>query len=363
MINYEILIVRPDLRDPGGVTAYFRSLENKFKIPTVSFIIGRRILEKSFFSKAFRIFRDYHSFVKYLKTDRYQVVHVNPSLDFKSVIRDGILVLLASIYGKKIVVFFHGWEKSFELFLRRYCLFLFKFLFNRSDAFIVLSKEFKIVLKEWGFAQPIYTEVASIDDKFNEGFNIENAIVSRQHSKKWRLLFLSRIIKEKGIYEIIETSLLLQKKYPMIELIIAGDGEELDNVKSFVDNHNISCITFVGYVGGKEKLKLLENSNVYCLPSYTEGMPLSVIEAMAFGLPVITRCVGGLKDFFKNGEHGFATLSKKPDVFMEFIERLIVDKELYKKISLNNYHYANSNFLASGIALRLENIYKTLLKN
>jgi len=78
---------------------------------------------------------------------------------------------------------------------------------------------------------------------------------------------------------------------------------------------------------------------------------------------VVTRPVGGLADFFKNEGHGFITDSLNPNILANLIKRLFLDKELYNKISLSNYQYAQSHFLASSAALRLETIYKTVLKN
>ena len=114
-------------------------------------------------------------------------------------------------------------------------------------------------------------------------------------------------------------------------------------------------------MSGQEKKELLETANIFCFPSYGEGMPNVVIEAMAFGLPVVTRRVGGLADFFKDGEHGFFTTSKDPIIFADFIEKLLVNQQLYEEISLNNYQYARSNFLASCAAKRLEEIYRSVL--
>ena len=102
---------------------------------------------------------------------------------------------------------------------------------------------------------------------------------------------------------------------------------------------------------------------IACFPTYGEGLPGSIIEAIAYGLPVITRPVGGLVDFFKNEEHGFITDSLDPNIFADLIERLFLDRELYNRISLSNYQYAQNNFLASNAALRLETIYKELFKN
>ena len=83
---------------------------------------------------------------------------------------------------------------------------------------------------------------------------------------------------------------------------------------------------------------------------------------MAFGLPVITRPVGGIKDFFINGVHGFIAESKSVDVFVELVKQLITDVELFNKISLHNYSFAKEYFIGSKVALRVQAVYSELLK-
>jgi len=213
-----------------------------------------------------------------------------------------------------------------------------------------------------GCAQPIYREVTVVDDDVLRGFDIHKTISERQKSGKWRVLFLSRVRKDKGIYETIEAAWLLHSKYPKIELIIAGNGPELQSVQSFVQDRGISNVVFAGYVKGAEKNRLLKSAHVLCLPTYhDEGLPNTILESMAFGLPIITRPMGGIADFFENGGHGFISSSKDPLVFADFIQKLFVDKGLYRKISLNNYRYAQSHFLACQAALRLEKIYKSVM--
>jgi glycosyltransferase involved in cell wall biosynthesis len=84
------------------------------------------------------------------------------------------------------------------------------------------------------------------------------------------------------------------------------------------------------------------------------------VEAMAFGLPVVTRPVGGLVDFFENGKHGFLIESQEPQIFADRIERLYTDSELYNTIAQYNYRYAQEKLLASKAVERLEKIYKSL---
>ena len=354
-----ILITHPDFRDPGGVSGYYKHLKDKFNVPVQHFIIGSRPEEKGFIRRTSRMLHDYHRFIKCLKKEDVTIVQLSPSLDPKSMFRDTIFVLLTRIYKKKAVVFFFGWQKSFEAKIDKFYAGLFRLFYKRINTFIVQATEFRTKLKTWGFDQPVYIEAAVINDDTINGFDINKAITERQSAGRYRILFLARITKGKGIYEAIEAFSLLQNKYPDLELIVAGDGEELGDVKRFVRMRNRHNINFTGYVNGDEKRRLFESSHIYCFPTHHgEGMPGSVAEAMAFGLPVVTRPVGGISDFFKDGQHGFISTSSDPAVFANFIERLILDKELYRKISLHNYQHAQSNFLASRAVARLEQIYQ-----
>jgi glycosyltransferase involved in cell wall biosynthesis len=356
-----ILITHPEFDDPGGVARYWKCMQDEFTVPTVHFSVGKRVDEKGILSRIRRLFVDYWKFVHCLKKDDIALVHINPSLDPKSFIRDGVLAMLARAHGKKTVVSFHGWQKPFEIRISRGCHWLFKFFFGRADAFIVLSNTFKEKIERWGIKKPIYTEVTTVSKNEIVEFDIGKITRNRNKSGKWKILFLSRILKTKGIYETIQATSLLQTKYPDIELVVAGNGDEIEKVKKFTSDNGISNVVFPGYVRGKEKQRLFEEANIFCLPSYSEGFPVAVVEAMSFGLPVITRPVGGLNDFFKNGEHGFMSDSVDPEVLANKIESLFLDRDLYKQISLSNYQYAQSHFLTSDAVSRLERIYKKLL--
>ena len=136
----------------------------------------------------------------------------------------------------------------------------------------------------------------------------------------------------------------------------------MKNAKNYVLRKELKDIKFVGYVKGKEQKNVYNNSDFYLFPTtHGEGIPISVLEAMAFGLPVVTRSVGGLKDFFKNGKMGFITESKNPKIFAKFIEKMILDIDLRYKIGLYNYKYAREYFLSSKVAKHLEDIWEKVL--
>jgi len=114
----------------------------------------------------------------------------------------------------------------------------------------------------------------------------------------------------------------------------------------------------LGYVKGKEKIKVFTEHDVYCFPTYhDEGMPNSVLEAMAFGMSIITTPIGGIKDFFKNGKMGYLCETAKPEKIAESIETIICDKNQICDVALYNYAYAKKHFMASIVADKLLKIY------
>lgn len=91
-------------------------------------------------------------------------------------------------------------------------------------------------------------------------------------------------------------------------------------------------------------------------------MPNSVLEAMAFGLPIVTRPVGGIVDLFGKGRIGFMTQSEKPEDFALLLEKFILNPELGLEIGKENYLLAVKNFSASTVAKRLRRIYANVLR-
>src|SRR4030065_1187983 len=110
----KIMILHPDFHIEGGVSTYYKKTENKFRLPIDHYIIGRKPGEKGYLKKITRLLRDYIGFIKKIKYGNYDIIHVNPSLDPKSFLRDGIFIKLAQIYKIKTITFFRGWDKTYE---------------------------------------------------------------------------------------------------------------------------------------------------------------------------------------------------------------------------------------------------------
>jgi len=353
--NYKVLVIVPPLKAHGGIANYYNSLKDKFGDNIEYFI---RTKKNNIIIKVFNIIWIYIKLISKIKDQNYKIIHLNTSLDFRSLLRDTFIIKIAKHFNKKCVIFIRGWHDEQEKNVQKYFL----NTINNTDACIVLSSKFKSKLLSWGYNKPIYVETTTVDDNYLTDYtpiNIETKFV--KDSDEINILFFARVEKYKGIFEALETYTLLSEKYKNIKLTIIGDGKEKNKVLEISQKNNLKKIVFKGFLTGHSKYNALKDGDILLFPSYSEGMPNSVLEAMACGLLIVTRNVGGVDDFFENEKMGFSTESKDPNVFVDLLEKLIRDKKTRLKISLYNYNFAKKNFYASIVAKRIEKIYNDII--
>ncbi len=349
----------------GGISNYFQVLKNRFSSPVEYFERGARSwpIRKSKLAEIIRAWKDLQAFKQILDTGDYGLVQTSTSLGSFAVIRDGFFIYLAKLRGIKVIVFFRGWDERFESILESRYLRLFKSIFFQADAMIVLASAFKNRLRAWGYTKPVYIETTVVDDTLVSG--IDQAFLEKKYTglkDEIRLLFLARVEREKGIYEAIDAFAHLSKAYPKLSLIIAGDGFELQPAQEYVKSKCIERIFFIGKVIGEAKRRAFLESHIYLFPSYTEGLPNSVLEAMAFGLPILATRVGGLNDILQDGRTGYFIHQRDSQDIAQKIELLLNDLKLTSAIALYNHSYAINNFNVGIVVRRLEVIYQNYLK-
>jgi glycosyltransferase involved in cell wall biosynthesis len=355
----KVLINAPEADQQGGVAHYFKILSKYFRVDAEFFIVGARGRKAIFVVQVFRLLSDYGRFIVRLVRNDYAVVHLNPSLDLKAFLRDALFLFLAKAFGRRTVVLIHGWSVAFEEKLRGALSPVLKRIYFRSDAIIVLGREFSEKLVALGYARRLYKLFPPVDDNLIQG--IDEAAIARKYraGKPARILFLARIEKVKGIYVTLEAMRLVQQECPDAQLLIAGSGSEMKAVMAEIERAGIRNCECVGYLTGEAKIEALWSADIYILPTTEdEGMPTSLLEAMAFGLPVLTRPVGGIKDFFQNEEMGFLTESTDAADYAAFIKTLLRDWERMREIGIRNHKYAVQHFLASDLARKMEAIYE-----
>lgn len=355
----KVLITVPCLHNPGGVANFYRVLRPVLDSGKEYCEIGKRLHEKTLIDVLFRYVGDLLRLNRKLRDGKFELVHINPSLGIKSVVRDGCTVILARLHHVPVLVFFRGWEEDLANRIEGNAVYrsLFRRIYGLAAGFIVLANEFGIRLTKWRITSPIFQLSTVVADEIFQ----RQVSMNEDYESEINVLYLSRIEKEKGIYEAIDAIDYLRSRNISVVLNVAGDGGELNAVRQYVAANDISGINFLGYVTGPEKDRAFMDAGMYFFPTYYEGMPNSVLEAMAYGLPVITRPVGGLKDFFEDGRMGFMTESLDHVELAGLVMRLIDDHEVRKRMGEYNAAYARENFSATKVAGKLNDIYSIIV--
>lgn len=282
------------------------------------------------------------------------MVILNPSFVKNAFFRDSIYCVIAQLFHKNIIVFWHGWEDSFENNLKSswWKKKLFLMTFSQVDTTLVLGTIFKNKLQSLGAKDTKYVSMTSIaDDTDLKNFNIEGKFNNQSKKEKIDFLFLSRIEKEKGIYIAIDTINEINKRNNDIcTLHVAGTGSELDKVKEYVSVKQIKNIVFHGYVSGKDKFQLLESTDIFFFPTYFgEGLPNSILEAMLYAQPIISRINAGVPDQVIKNKNGFLSESINYKDFLPFIEYFIKNRSEIRRMGLVNHKKAKESFTAEKV--------------
>lgn len=166
--------------------------------------------------------------------------------------------------------------------------------------------------------------------------------------------------KEKNHQNLIKAFSIVFTSLAKVRLVIVGDGECREELERLVCDLNIGhYVNFLGY--RLDIPELMSAFDVYCLPSFYEGMPLSVIEAWAAGKPVVATDVIGIKELVKNEENGILTPSNNPERLAEGLIRVLTDDKLREKIARNGRKFALENCTVERMIEKYEDIYSGLM--
>ena len=346
-----LLINTPCLGLLGGVANHYLGLRDFWSARVWYNTVGRRSQRR--LSGWLWLPYDVVKFVVKLLWLRPDAVVLNPSLGKNAVKRDFLFLRLAVFFRKRVVLFFHGFnmQAGKEMDHESLCRPI-----NQCAGVFVLADEFRAALRAWGVTVPIEIVTTKVDD------NLLDGVTFKERERVRNVLFLARITREKGIFIALEAFHKVQPRFPDLHLYVVGDGPALAGARAQCEQGEIRNVHFTGRLSGRALTRIYEQSDLYLFPTYHEGMPTSVLEAMAFGLPVITRPVGGLNDFFENGRMGFLVGSLRPEDFAEKLIYYVEHPECVRSASQLNHAYAMEHFMASRVALDFERKVRLLLE-
>ena len=172
---------------------------------------------------------------------------------------------------------------------------------------------------------------------------------------------MGTIGNQKGTWDILDVIVKYKDELsPCFELLIGGNGD-VKQLNDRIRKYNLSkIVTFIGWIRGKDKHEALLDSDLYLLPSYYEGLPISILEAMAYQLPIISTNVGGIPQIVKNFENGFLIQPGNQKELIDSLRYFISDRDKLITFGKKSEELIN-NYLPERVIEKLETIYQDLL--
>jgi glycosyltransferase involved in cell wall biosynthesis len=352
----KILLVGPLLPPIHGqslaFTRFYESIVSDEKL-----CISTNMEHKSTFMKFIGTFKIFFMIFYRITFYKIDIIYFTCSRSFLGSLKDILLINLATLNNIKLVNHLHG--SDFYDFLYSSPSWYKKILFNsyaKVDTSIVLLDSMK---KEFKDFKNMKIEVVPnfYDNELNE-------IINEKQKNKINLLYLSNIIKSKGVFELIDAFEVLCKKYDIITLYIAGgfmadEYMSIEEVKqAFYDKiKGNDKIKYMGKVFGKEKVKLLQQSDIFLLPSYykSEAFPISIIEAMRCENAIVTTSYKYLPEIVHT-QNGILVEIKSVSALVSGITRLLEDTKLLAQIQLFNKKEAQEKYSLDKYIDRLNKI-------
>jgi glycosyltransferase involved in cell wall biosynthesis len=329
MKRSSVLLLGPDRGAISGVATHLNLLfgsELARRFELAQFRVGREGRAEGRLGLLLRLAASPFQLVAAIARTGADVVHVNTSLDGKAYWRDLAYVLVAKLCGARVVYQVHGGALR-DMPARA----LVRSTLKWPDVIVVLSRSELDAMREIVPAQSVVLVPNAIDC----ASFVRRRPPSAQTRTRLRLLHIGRLVRVKGIFEIVQALAEARRMGVGASLVIAGDGPDLPALKSLVDELGLVAeVTFAGPAFGTRKLGLLGEADVLLLPTYhREGLPYALLEAMAAGLvPVATR-VGAIPDVATEGVHALFVPPRDPEAIACAIAVLAADRPRLARMS------------------------------
>lgn len=240
-----------------------------------------------------------HLIISLIKDKEIEIVHIHGAAKGSFFRKYIVYLIVKYLFNKKIVFHCHGSEMEvFYLGSPKIVKNIMTSLFNNVDLIICLSNS-------WAnfFNHNFKPKGIVVLENIIEEVQIKK--VGENQQKVLSFLFMGAIGNRKGLFDLLEVITENKKAFSgKMKLIIGGNGE-IKRLEDFISNNELAdLVEFKGWVNGELKIKLFNEADVYILPSYNEGLPISILEAMSYGLPIISTLVGGIPEIISSGKNG-----------------------------------------------------------
>lgn len=352
IITSPSLSVKENVSGVSTVTSFITTHNTGYQY--VHFTLGKKDGEARDYRWLARLVAVYVRWIRILFVERKALVHFNVALEQRSLTRDLPLIIAARWWRRRIIIHLHGGE-----------FFGFKIMpesLKRATA-IALAGGPVIVLSE--------TERQVIESRFPKAKAVvlpncvdlgEATSFDRSYpdDEPVALLFLGRISVLKGIKVLYDAVATAMAKGIRFRFMMAGAGPDADAYVARFRELLGDRFVFSGVVRGAAKERLLRDCHVLILPSFFEGLPMALLESMAFGMVPIATAVGSIPSVVSDGYNGILVGTNDHVAIVDALERLSSDRMLLRTLSTNSRNSILRHCNPADYIARLRTVYETV---
>ena len=345
-----IVMVGDSLDAPGGISSVLRTYRDAGVFSAWNIVFISNYEGPGLLRQLLVMFRAMTSYVYSLTAFRVSLVHIHSASRgsfwraaiFASIARLFRIPYLIHVHSGEFIVFFEGLGASGKNIVRN--------ILREAAGVICLSPSWEIKLRA---ILPDLKTIVLPNPVF-----VPPAEPARDASCESYLLFLGRINEKKGLYDLFSPMKNILKYFPNTRLVIAGGGE-LDSMSKAVVQHGIDAnVSFIGWVSGEEKERCVEGAGIMVLPSHFEAFPVSILEAMAYGKPVVATKVGAIPEIVSDGVHGYLVPPRDPSALADALIRLLSKPEIASEMGASAYAHVKQNYSVPRVMGMLGDIYE-----
>ncbi len=335
MSRAAVIVLGPDRAAVSGVSTHVNlllgsRLADDFEL--VHFQVGSEGREEGALARWVRLLVGPFALALAILARHAAIVHVNTSLNPRAYWRDLAYLLVAKCCGARVLYQVHGGALPQDFLLvhhpiraaRRLATAFLRATLWVPDVIVVLAQCELAAYRRFVPAQNVAVLPNGIDWRPFDSI----PTVRSFPEQPLRLLYIGRIAREKGLYEILQSMRLADELGVDARLIVAGMGVEQARLRRYAHALGLGeRVCFTGPVFGADKLKLLGGCDLFMLPSYAEGLPYALLESMAAGVPVIATPVGAIPDVVADGTHGLLVPPRDVKAIANALAALCADRE------------------------------------
>ncbi len=355
-----VLLLGPARSAVSGVSTHLNqlfesSLSSRFRL--LQFQVGSEGRSQGRIGTLLRLIAGPFAFAACLIRTRSRIVHINTSLVPKSYWRDIAFLVLAKALRRKVVYQVHGGALPGEFFGgNRVLSALLRRVLSWPDAVVLLARR---EMAAYGAFAP-RARLAHIPNAVTPG---EADLRAERYSasRPLRIVYLGRLAADKGIFETIEAVRILRDRGVVVTFTIAGSGPASGEITRVIEAHRLGDRTRLrGAVFGSAKEQFWREAEVLAFPTFREGLPYALLEAMAGGAVPVVSPVGAIPDVVQDGVHGLFVPARTPQAVANALERLASDRPLLHRLALAARARVVDNYSVAHMAREFDALYKSL---